>query len=40
MGADGQDYSVEASQDVRRVLPEARPNALFMEVLSNNTGAS
>ncbi|CAH0314376.1 hypothetical protein SRABI128_04626 [Microbacterium sp. Bi128] len=31
---------LRALEDLRYVLPEARPNGLFMEVLSNNTGAS
>ncbi len=31
---------LEALEDVRRVLPGARPNELFMEVLTNNTGAA
>ncbi len=33
-------FPLRALEDVRRVLPGARPKAFFMEVLSNNTGAS
>ncbi|MGO4228938.1 ADP-ribosylglycohydrolase family protein [Arthrobacter sp. YAF34] len=32
--------ALEALKDLRQVLPGARPNELFMEVLTNNTGAA